>query len=70
MRAREPASPLTLGNELPALLTILEVAEFTRSPVTSVRGWLSSGRLRSTRPGKKRLIPRAELQRFLEEAAR
>jgi excisionase family DNA binding protein len=68
-RLREAGTTIALG-ELPPMMTIDEVAVFMRAPVSSVRGWISCGRLGSVRPGRRRLIPRAALQRFLEEAAR
>lgn len=51
--------------DLPRLLTVPEVAAVARAPVTSVRGWLADGRLKSIRPGRRRLVPREELERFL-----
>jgi excisionase family DNA binding protein len=46
-------------------LLIEEVAEITRSSESTVRYWLSVGKLKSIRPGRRRLIPEAELRRFL-----
>lgn len=47
-------------------LLIDEVAELCRTSPSTVRFWIQSGRLRSLRPGRRRLIAATELQRFLE----
>lgn len=46
-------------------LLLSEVAEIARTSIDSVRGWLRSGRLPSVKPGRRRLVRRAELERFL-----
>jgi excisionase family DNA binding protein len=46
-------------------LLLSEVAEIARTSVDSVRSWVRSGRLRSVKPGRRRLIRRDELERFL-----
>jgi len=46
-------------------LLLSEVAEITRTSIDSVRGWLRSGRLPSVKPGRRRLVRREELERFL-----
>ena len=46
-------------------LLLSEVAQIARTSVDSVRGWVRSGRLRSVKPGRRRLIRREELERFL-----
>lgn len=46
-------------------LLLSEVAEIARTSVDSVRSWVRSGRLRSVKPGRRRLIRREELERFL-----
>jgi excisionase family DNA binding protein len=48
------------------LLQLIEVARLARVSVSSVRFWIKSGRLASIRPGKRRLVRRAEFERFLE----
>jgi excisionase family DNA binding protein len=46
-------------------LLLDEVARECRAPVASVRYWIASGRLRSIRPGRRRLVSRDDLDRFL-----
>jgi excisionase family DNA binding protein len=46
-------------------LLLDEVAREYRAPVASVRYWIASGRLRSIRPGRRRLVSREDLDRFL-----
>lgn len=46
-------------------LLLSEVAEIARTSVDSVRSWVRSGRLRSVKPGRRRLIRRDELEKFL-----
>lgn len=36
------------------------------TPIASLRHWIAAGRLPSYRPGRKRLIKRAELLAFIE----
>jgi len=50
-------------------LTLDEVAVITRAPLSSVRGWIRRGRLAATRPGRRVLIRRADLDAFLAAAA-
>jgi excisionase family DNA binding protein len=46
-------------------LLLDEVARECRAPVASVRHWIASGRLGSIKPGRRRLVSRDELDRFL-----
>lgn len=46
-------------------LLLDEVARECRAPIASVRYWIASGRLRSVRPGRRRLVSREDLDRFL-----
>jgi len=48
------------------VLTLAEVASAMRAPLSTVRLWCSSGRLRSFRPGKRRLVRREDLAAFIE----
>lgn len=50
-------------------MLIDEVAALCRASPETVRFWIKTGRLRSVRPGRRRLIARAELRRFLETAS-
>ena len=47
------------------LLRLEEVAAEARAPLSSVRYWISSGRLPSVRPGRRRLVRRIDLDAFL-----
>jgi excisionase family DNA binding protein len=49
----------------PALLTLEETATIARAPLASVRHWIATDRLPSVRPGRRRLVRRADLARFL-----
>lgn len=51
------------------LLLIEEVAEICRAPIGTVRHWLRTHRLPSIRPGRRRLVRRVDLERFLADAA-
>lgn len=46
-------------------LILREVAELARVSVSTVRHWIAEGRLHSIKPGKKRLVKKTELTRFL-----
>ena len=50
----------------PELLLLDEVALICRVSVPTVRFWIQQGRLRSIRPGRRRLVPRSALDEFLE----
>jgi len=50
-------------------LTLDEVAAITRAPLSSVRGWIRHGRLPATRPGRRVLVKRADLDAFLVASA-
>ena len=47
------------------VLTLEEVAEMTRAPLSTVRFWARTGRLRSYRPGRRRLVFRIDLLKFI-----
>jgi excisionase family DNA binding protein len=51
------------------LLLIAEVANELRTSISTVRHWISKGRLRSIRPGRLRLVRRSDLERFLSSDA-
>jgi excisionase family DNA binding protein len=46
-------------------LTIEEVARELRAPLSSVRQWIRTGKLRSFRPGKRRLVRRVDIEAFI-----
>jgi len=48
-------------------LLLVEVAEETRTPLSTVRHWVASGKLASTRPGRRRLVRRTDLDAFLAD---
>ncbi len=48
-------------------LLLTECAELARVPVSTVRHWISIGRLRSVRPGRRRMVRRDDLEAFLSE---
>ena len=50
------------------LLILEEVAELTRAKLETVRFWIKQGRLRSLRPGRRRLVRRQDLEAFLAKA--
>lgn len=55
-----------LTNDSPDLLLLEEVARKCRTSLSTVRYWIRTGRLRSVRPGRRRLVHRRELDRFLD----
>jgi excisionase family DNA binding protein len=46
-------------------LLLEEVAEETRTPLSTVRHWIATGKLASVRPGRRRLVRRIDLEAFL-----
>jgi excisionase family DNA binding protein len=46
-------------------LLLEEIAEIARAPVETVRAWIRSGRLASVKPGRRRLVRRADFEQFL-----
>lgn len=49
-------------------LMLEEVAAYTRAPLSSVRYWITTGRLESVRPGRRRMVTIRALLAFLESA--
>ncbi len=47
-------------------LFLEEVAAETRATLSTVRHWIAVGKLPSVRPGRRRLVRRADLERFLD----
>jgi excisionase family DNA binding protein len=50
-------------------LLLSEIAEETRTPLSTVRHWIATGKLPSVRPGRRRLVRRADLDAFLAPPA-
>ena len=48
-----------------AYLWLEEIAEETRTPLSTVRHWIAQGKLPSVRPGRRRLVKRADLEAFM-----
>jgi excisionase family DNA binding protein len=46
-------------------LFLEEVAAEIRTPLSTVRYWIITGKLPSIRPGRRRLVRRSDLERFL-----
>lgn len=46
------------------------VAEICGVSLDTVRHWIQSGSLPSVRPGRRRMVPRDELERFLARGAK
>jgi len=57
-----------MQNKAKHFMFISEVAQECRAPVGSVREWLRKGRLRSFRLGRRRMVRREDLERFLASA--
>jgi excisionase family DNA binding protein len=49
-------------------LHVEEIARVCRAPKSSVRHWISTGKLPSIKPGERRLVRRQDLDRFLRTA--
>ncbi|MFM2419640.1 MAG: Helix-turn-helix domain, partial [Pseudomonadota bacterium] len=49
-------------------LLLEEVCAISRSAPGTARHWIRTGRLPSIRPGRRRLVRRSDLERFLAEA--
>ena len=44
---------------------LTDVARICLASLSTVRHWIASGRLRSIKPGRRRLVLRADLEKFL-----
>ena len=53
-----------------SLLYLHEVAELTRVPLSSVRRWIATGKLRSLRPGRRRVVRADDLEAMLRASER
>lgn len=52
---------------IPKLLTIEEVADIARAPVSSVRCWAYTGRLITVKVGRRRLVREKDLVSFIAQ---
>lgn len=51
---------------MPSIYLLLEeIAEETRTPLSTVRHWIAQGKLPSVRPGRRRLVKRTDLDAFM-----
>jgi excisionase family DNA binding protein len=51
-------------------LTLAEVSQELRVPVSSIRKWIYAGKLKTVKPGKLLMVSRLELERFIQQASR
>jgi excisionase family DNA binding protein len=70
--APAPVEPRTakverIAKDLPELLTIEEVAAVTQTAIGTIRHWIREGKLRSTRPGRRRFVYRESLEALLRD---
>lgn len=56
-----------MANEL---LFLEEVAQLTRARMSCVRYWVRTGKLPSLRPGRRVMVRRAALEKFLSDSER
>lgn len=56
-------------NESSQLLLLEEVAREARVSLSTVRFWIGAGKLRSVRPGRRRLVRRSDFEAFLTGSA-
>lgn len=61
---------IDLTGPLPEWLFIEEIAALCRTNTGTVREWIKKGKLASSRPGRRRMVRRDELERFLEPSKR
>lgn len=47
------------------LLTLAQCAAIAQTPLSSIRFWCATGKLKSVRPGRLRLVRRSDLAEFL-----
>ncbi len=51
---------------LPELMTLPEVAAVMRAPLSTIRGWIATGKLPSVKFGRHRLVDRKALALLIE----
>jgi excisionase family DNA binding protein len=49
-------------------LLLTECAEFARVSLSTIRRWIATRRLRSVRPGRRRMVRRDDLEAFLAQS--
>ena len=52
------------------LFLVEEVAAICRVPISTVRHWILIGKLKSIRPGRRRLVRQSDLEEFLKQPAK
>lgn len=58
-----------MNNISDELLLLEDVARVVRASLGTVRFWIATGKLRSFRLGRRRVVYRRELDRFIQDAA-
>lgn len=56
-------------NEHRELMLVEDVAREARAPVGTVRFWIATGKIRSIRLGRRRVVDRVDFERFVADAA-
>lgn len=51
---------------MPEYITVPEAAEIARAPITTIRHWLTVGKLPSYKPGRHQLLRKDQLLAFIE----
>lgn len=51
-------------------LYVEEVAQECRTSISTVRQWIAMGRLRASKPGRRVLVERDDLDKFLDASVR
>jgi len=62
--AKKKATKKKVADE--TFLTLAEVSEIARTPLSSVRAWCRDGRLASCKPGRRRMVRESDLTVFLK----
>jgi excisionase family DNA binding protein len=65
--AAPPPTPARARKVRPGYLTLPEVAEQARAPLSSVRGWVYGGKLRARKVGRRVLVAEGDLARFMQD---
>jgi len=71
IRLPNPLSPATVAVVMTAAFVRLPfIAEYFGVPISTVRSWCARGRLASVKPGRHRLVLKADLEAFRAQNAR